>query len=263
MHGEYVKRTTNVAIFCVWLVLAVLSTSCAVNGDPADSPLVGEWELVSGNIGDDVIPLVEGSRITFISDGSTFGGTAACNRYGGTVTVEAWELSMDEIFITEMACEPDVMASEQAYVTALQSANGASRDGDVLLLSSDDTELWFIAQTPVDTEVLVGPIWTLDSLIEGASVSTTLGEDLTLHFADDGTLEAMTGCRILTGTYVVTGDQVDTPELSAKGECTAALEAQDGHVVAVFEGGFTTAIEGDRLTLTASGGQGLMYRAQG
>ena len=257
------KRRARVAACCVLLVFALVAASCDVTSDPAESPLVGEWELVSGNFGEDLVPMVEGSRITFVSDGTTFGGTAACNRYGGTVKIEAWELSMDEIFMTEMACEPEVMASEQAYVTALQIVNGASRDGDVLLLSGDDTELWYIAQSSVDTAALVGPIWILESLIDGDSVSSTLGEDLTLHFAADGSLQAMTGCRTLTGTYVVTGDQVDTPELSADGECNAELETQDGHVVTVFESGFTTAIDGDRLTLTASGGQGLGYRTQG
>jgi len=245
------------------LVFALIAASCSVQGDPAESPLVGDWELVSGNFGEALIPIVDGSRITFSSNGSTFGGTAACNRYGGIIKVEAWELAMDEIFVTEMACEPDVMASEQAYLGAIQIVNGASRDGDVLLLSGEETALWYVAQTPVDTEALVGPTWILDGLIDGESASTTLGDDLTLHFAQEGTLEALTGCRMLSGTYLVNGDAVDTPELSAEGECSSEFEAQDGHVVGVFEGGFTTEIVGDRLTLTGSGNQGLGYRAQG
>ena len=49
------------------------------------------------------------------------------------------------------------------------------------------------------------------------------------------------------GPYLVAGDEIETPNLRADGDCPVELERQDGHVIGVLEGGFTVAIEGDRL----------------
>lgn len=254
------RRAVTISI--VGLAVALSAAGCAAGGDAADSPLVGDWELVSGTVGDEPLLLVPDHRITFNSDASTFGGTAACNHYGGVVTTEAQTLSVDEIFVTEMACEPEVMASEQAYLTALPLVNTASRDGEELLLSGDNTELVFVAVAPVDEQALVGTGWILETLIDGETATSAMGEDLAAEFREDGTLTAQTGCRTLTGTYLITGDEIQTPELSADGECTPDLERQDGHVVGVFEGGFTADIDGGRLTLTVAGDEGLVYRAR-
>jgi heat shock protein HslJ len=244
------------------LAMALITSSCGIGAsDPADLPLVGDWELVTGSAGDEVVPLVPGYRITFNSDGSTFGGTAACNSYGGSIDTEARSLSLEEIFVTEMACGPDVMASEQAYLSELRLVNAVSRDGDVLLLSGDATELWFVAVAPVPEESLVGTPWVLESLIDGETATSTMGDAVTLEMREDGTLTAGTGCRTLHGTWIAVGDEIATPELGAEGECSAQLERQDGHVIDVLEGGFTVEIDGDRLTLTAAGGQGLVYGA--
>jgi heat shock protein HslJ len=244
------------------LVLALFASGCSIlTGDSGDLPVVGDWELVTGTAGEEVVPLVPGYRITFSSDGSTFGGTAACNAYGGSINTEARALSFEELFVTEMACRPELMAAEQAYLSALQLVNATTRDGDVLLLSGDATELWFVAVAPVPQEALVGTPWILETLIDGETATSAMGDAVTLDIRQDGTLTAGTGCRTLTGTWIATGDEIATPELGAEGECTAQLERQDGHVVGVLEGGFTVDIDGDRLTLTAAGEQGLVYRA--
>lgn len=244
------------------LVVALFTSGCSiVTGDSDDLPVVGDWELVTGTAGEEVVPLVPGYRITFSSDGSTFAGTAACNAYGGSINTEARALSLEELFVTEMACRSKVMASEQAYLSALQLVNATTRDGEVLLLSGDATELWFVAVAPVPEEALVGTPWVLETLIDGETASSAIGDAVALEIREDGTLTAGTGCRTLTGTWIAIGDEIATPELAAEGECTAQLERQDGHVVGVLEGGFTVDIDGDRLTLTAAGDQGLVYRA--
>jgi heat shock protein HslJ len=60
---------------------------------------------------------------------------------------------------------------------------------------------------------------------------------------------------------VVTGDVVQFTSFAAAGECHPDLAWQDGQVVTVLGDGFTVAIEGDRLTVTSTGGEGLTYRA--
>ncbi len=250
----------NGRILAAIAAAAMLAPACSTSA-PQDLPVVGDWELVSGNDGVEEIPMVPGWRITFNSDGEHFGGTAACNGYGGTIVSDGNTLSFEELAWTEMACRPDVMASEQAYLAVFQRVDSTSRDGDVMLLSGEDAELWFVAVEPVPTAELIGTIWELDGLVSGEAVSSVQGEDLALVFDQDGTFSAGTGCRTLTGTYIAVGDEIQTPDLSAEGECPVELSAQDSHVVTVFEGGFTTAIDGNRLTLTIAGDEGLVYRA--
>lgn len=249
-----------------WLIAGVIATLVAACGgarvDDSASALDGAWQLESGTLDGASIPLVDGYPITFDASGSAFGGTAACNQYGGLFAVEAWEMTVHELHITEMACEADVMASEGAYVLAIRRVNLASHEGDHLVLTGPETELRFVAVPEVPDEALTGTTWILDSLIADDTVSTVSGDSLDLVFAADGTFRAGTGCRTLSGSYTITGNAVQTPEMAADGECPAELQAQDGHVVAVFEG-FTVAVDGDRLTLTAAGNQGLGYRAAG
>lgn len=249
------------AITALALVLALTAAACATEVDSGESVLAGSWQLESGTLHDAPIPQVSGYRITFTSEGSTFTGTAACNRYGGLFGVEAFAMTVQELVVTEMACEPAVMESEQAYLTALNLVDLAGREDGALVLTGRGVELRFIALPPVPTAALIGTVWVLESLVDGDVVSSAVGDNLTFELNDDGTLVALTGCRTLTGSYVVVGDEIETPQLGAAGECTADLVRQDGHVIGVFEGGFTTDIDGDRLTLTAAGEQGLVYRA--
>jgi heat shock protein HslJ len=244
----------------VVLAIAVFAAACGT-ADPSGLPLVGDWELVSGNDGEDLMPMVPGYRITFSSDGTTFGGTAACNTYGGTVEIEDDALRLQDLSMTEMACQPEVMASERAYLSALALIDSAGREGDVLLMSGATIELWYVLVEPIPEQELFGTIWILETLLDGETATSVEGENLTLELSEDGTLAALTGCRALNGTYVVVGDEITTTDLRADGDCPAELERQDGKVVSVLEGGFAVAIEGDRLTLTVTGGEGLVYRA--
>ncbi len=86
------------------------------------------------------------------------------------------------------------------------------------------------------------------------------GEPATLELRADGTLVGSTGCRSLSGSYTVAGDEVVFTEFSADGECPSELQSQDDQVVTVLGDGFTVEIDGDRLTLTSSGSEGLVYR---
>lgn len=88
-----------------------------------------------------------------------------------------------------------------------------------------------------------------------------LPQQATLEFRADGTLSGSTGCRKLTGTYVVKGDEILATELAAEGRCPKDLADQDAHVVTVLGDGFTVAIEGDQLTLMSMGNLGLVYRS--
>jgi heat shock protein HslJ len=187
------------------------------------------------------------------------GGTAACNGYGGTADLSDGRFELGEFFITEMGCESAVMDAEAAYVAALFAATSWQLEADTLLLSGGG-DLTFERRPPVPTEALVGTDWLLETLIRGDVASTTLGDPATLRLLPDGTVVGSTGCRALSGTWVVRDGRVFFPEFAADGECPNLLD-QDNLIVNVLGDGFDAVVEGDRLTVTSAGSEGLVYRS--
>ena len=105
------------------------------------------WEfVVGGGPGGDVV-LVDGFPITIAFEGDQLSGTAACNSYGATYRLDGIELVIDGLAQTEIGCEPDVMASELAYLTALASVTELTISGGAMVLGSVDTELSFAPLT--------------------------------------------------------------------------------------------------------------------
>lgn len=227
-------------------------------GGPVDA--TGEWRLTRGTNARAAIPIVPGADITLVVDGSTVSGRSACNTYGGQVVVKDGVVQFGDLFMTEMACAEPIMASEAAYHAALAAVRAASRDGDTLTLTGPGVELVFTKVAPPPTAELVGAPWVLDSIISGDAVSSVMGDPAELLLAADGTLTGTTGCRPFTGHYTVDGRTVTVTDWrSDPVPCPSGISPQDVAVVDVLSGGFTTAIDGQHLTVTGSGGTGLGY----
>jgi heat shock protein HslJ len=225
-----------------------------LNVVPAGSP-AGDWQLVEG------VDLVDGFPITMSIDGAVISGRAACNSYGGTITVDGSAVSFGEFSWTEMGCEQPVMEAEQLFLAALLAAETFALDGDRLTLTGPDGDLVFEPVVPTPTAELIDTNWILDTLIEGETATSVGGETATLLLAADGTLTASTGCRSVTGEWLETGGSITVPVMSAEGECPDDLWKQDSLVITVLEGDFRATVDGDRLTLTSMGGDGLVYHA--
>lgn len=215
----------------------------------------GEWILVSG------APIVDGFPISLSISNDQFGGRAACNSYGGTLSVgdDVWALT--GMAMTEMGCEAPIQDSEQTYIAALQQVDGWTVENGLLILSGPPEPLVFERAPALPTEALVGTEWVLESVVDGDTVSTPVGDPASLLLLDDGTIVGSTGCRTLTGTWVEADAQIFFPTFSTDGECPTDLAAQDSIVVTVLGDGFRAAIDGDVLTLSSMGGLGLVYRA--
>ncbi|MEX1038212.1 MAG: META domain-containing protein [Acidimicrobiia bacterium] len=248
------------------LALLVLVVAACGTEPPLAQPidLTGSWQLTSGSHGDETVEPIATHPVTIEFSANRVGGTAACNGYGGTFDISTGALAIDGISITEMGCFPtEVMELERAYVDALLAVNDAIIEGTTLTLSGPETTLEFQALAPVPNADLLGTVWVLDGLVSGDSVSSVAGDRATLELFSDGSLLGSTGCRTLTGTYVESAGSIETLTLAADGECPEDLFAQDSHVISVLEGPFQVEVEGQSLTLTSSGGDGLAYRAEG
>ncbi|HTI30079.1 MAG TPA: META domain-containing protein [Methylomirabilota bacterium] len=244
------------------MIVMLLLSGCSLLSGGGTASLDGEWLLQAGTNQGVAIPLVAGSTVTLQVAGTQAGGSAACNSYGGKLQVSGSTISIGELFQTEMAClDNRLMELESAYLAALPRVTTAARSGNGLLLTGPQVELRFTLVPPVANAKLVGTTWILDSLITGDAVSSTVGERVTLQFSADFRLAASTGCRNVTGTYTISGEQgqVTLDPYDTIG-CAAELGDQDAHILEVLSHSFGISVDGDRLTLTA-GDKGIGYRA--
>jgi heat shock protein HslJ len=166
---------------------AAATTPAATGGVTESDPLVNtSWQLTTFGPAGAETPVVADSTVTleFSADG-TAGGNTGCNSYGGDYTVEGDTLSFGEMVSTLMACADEtVMAQEQAYLEALQSAARFEVTADQLTIWYDDgnSQLNFAPQTantqepPVadDTAAVVGDEMAERVEFETGTTETTL-----------------------------------------------------------------------------------------
>ena len=268
------RRLTTLAA-----ALALALTACGVADDPAAGPgpvgtsagLDGEWRLVEGEGPDGPVPIPDAAVITLTIDGSDWSGNAACNSYGGSVTVDdEGRVSITGFAVTEMAClDAALMDAETAYLTALTQVDRARVDMDHLVLTGPGVRLRFVPEAPIDDAALIGTSWRLDALLEAppddgtdAAVSSVLGE-AGLELGDDGSIAGSTGCNRFAGEVELDGDQLQAgPLATTRMACDDALTRQEQHVLAVLDGTSTFEVEATTLTILGADGRGLIYRAE-
>lgn len=244
------------------VVVALLATGCL--GSDFAASAEGAWELESGTYDGDPIPIVDSHPITMTLEDGQIGGTAACNSYGGQYRLSGNGFSLEGgLSVTEMACQPDeVMESEQRFLNALVSVGTVELGNARLVMRGENIELVFSLLPPVPTSELTGTLWVLNGLVHGDAVSSPISsaETATLELFDDGSFAGSTGCRTISGTYQITGAEVQFTNWGAEGECPDELSEQDGRVISALEGGFRIEIDGDRMTTWVAGDEGLLYR---
>jgi heat shock protein HslJ len=233
-------------------------TTAPSGGDPQ-----GSWQLVEGTVNGQPVPILDDYRITLTLEGSRIGGTSACNSYGGVLVMEGGRLRIEDLAQTAMACQDEAaMTAEGIYMSGLAAAESIGLDGDQLLVQGPGVELRFDELAPPPTAELVDTVWILDTLVMGDVASSVAGEPATLELRSDGTIQGGTGCRQFSGTWVEEGDEIVTPRLESTDQgCPPELQDADSHVLGVIGDGFRATVDGDRLTLTDAGGDGLVYRA--
>jgi heat shock protein HslJ len=244
------------------LALAAVLVLAACGGGPGAAPsLAGEWALAGGTAGGADLPLPLGAGATLEVDGQDLRGVAFCNQWFSSYRLDGSSISVDGLGSTEMACEEDVMTAESAYLAALGAVDTVAASDDALLLTGDGIELRFTPVAPVPGSPLEGTRWVLETVIEGQAASSTV-HTAVLVLDADRTAEATTGCRTITGTWLVEAGALVVDDLITDGSpCPPEVARQDAHVTAVLQSGPTVGIGEDQLTLTTDDGRGLVYRA--
>jgi heat shock protein HslJ len=237
----------------------MFSAAC-LGSDLADS-LGGSWQLTTGTVDGEEIPALSSHPITITFDGEDVGGSASCNSYGGTFELSGSAITFGNMAFTEMACMPEeTMTAESMFLEALTRVDTVILD-DGLSLAGQGVDMQFDYLPPIPETDLTNTVWVLDGLVTSDAVSSVSGERATLELFTDGSVLGSTGCRLITGQYVVRGVEVVMTSMSAEGDCDPDLARQDDHVLTVLGDGFRAEIEGNRLSLWSMGDEGLTYVA--
>jgi heat shock protein HslJ len=245
----------------IGLAAALAAAACAA----APAQLAGK-EFVSVAVTDAGAPrpLVPNTVIRLGFSGTNISADAGCNHMRGAFRIEDGRLFVNDLFTTEMGCDPDLMAQDAWLAGLLGSAPTATLAGSDLRLEAGPVVITLRDREVVEPDAqLVGPTWTLESIITGDAVSSVpLGVEATLVFKDDGTVEVNAGCNHGSGTWeAVAGGLEVGPLMLTKMACEKDGATVEGAVLGVLGAGTIEAtIDSTVLTLQA-GGQGLQYRA--
>lgn len=180
--------------------------------------------------------------------------SAGCNSLSGRHAIEGGVLVLSDAAQTTLGCDPALSEQDDWYFGYLTSSPSIAIDDDTIVLEGSGVRIEYLDQevaTP-DAE-LVGPTWTVDTVIEGdIAKHTDWPSPATLVFGADGVVEVSSGCNSGTGTYTVSDGELTFADVgvSERGcdDITGELESA---VLGVLNGPqpVTWEITVDRLSL--------------
>ena len=241
-------------------MLAGLAAGCggSSGGDPADIENK-PWQLTSATgltVPDGVVASAA------FSNGNVF-GTAGCNTYRASYTLDGDSLEIGEPAGTLIGCPPPVDEFERAYLDALGQIASWELDGEELVLSdADGNEL-----LRYEVASITGN-WTVTAVNTGDAVSSTiLGTELTAVFGDEGSLTGSAGCNNYMTSYTAdAGDIQIEPPGSTRKLCAEpeGIMEQESAYLAALEAAETYGFNGPTMNLLDSEGKTLvtLTRAQ-
>jgi len=187
-------------------------------GDIDAGDVVGStWTLRTGSGPAGPVPLVDGWPITVLFENQNFGGTAACNGYGGSYSIDGRSLSLRDLGSEDMGCPRDVLASQQAFFAAVEDVNEISIVDNELILSGGATQLRFTRAAAFPVDGVIGKRWLLREIRANEVVLEAKGEPALLMMSPDGSVTGSTGCRGFTGTYIIVGNEAVFTNFSMDG----------------------------------------------
>ncbi|MCT2586252.1 META domain-containing protein [Actinophytocola gossypii] len=230
------------------------------------SPAGAEYVLSEATVGGRPHALVAGTTVSLdFTDDGELRANAGCNHLRWRVSLDDGTLSTEGGEMTEMGCDEPRHAQDRWLTEFLGGGPSWELDGSRLVLRGGDTELVFTDREVAEPDrPLVGPVWTVDTLVDGQTASSTPtgAAAATVEFGE-GRLTVFTGCNGGSAAYTVSGDtiEVDALVLTRKA-CAPDIMRVEEAVVAVLDGTVTYAVSAEVLTLEHPSGKGLRLRAE-
>jgi heat shock protein HslJ len=252
---------TRLAIgLCLLTLVATLGACSAAAG-----PQLTDRVFLSVAVTDGGAPraLVPGTRIRLTFQANNLGASAGCNMMGGTYRIDGGVLVTDALAMTEMGCDDERHAQDDWLSALLGSRPTIRLNGDELTLESGSVVVRLMDRKVVEPDLaLVGPTWTVDSIISGDAVSSVpAGVVATIVFAADGTVTVKPGCNEGQGTWKSVGTGIEISGIGlTKKACQGPAGQLETAVMAVLGAGqLASTIDANLLTLQ-SGANGLQLR---
>ena len=195
--------------------------------------------------------LASGPSATF-KDG-TVAGSAGCNQYTASYTVDGDALEIGTVASTNMACPPPADRVEREYLAALERVAGWQMDdGELVLSNADGKELLrFREASPAGA-------WVATMFLQRDAVSSPLpGTEVTAVFGEDGTLAGTAGCNTYRATYEIDGAAITIDEpVATEKACTTpeGVMEQEQAYLSALPLTASYRVEGDRLSLLTAEG---------
>jgi len=191
------------------LALSLLATACTAASQAPNATVDGRVFLSTAiTDGDDPHPLVDGTQVRIAFRDGQITLSAGCNTIGGAYAIADGRLLVSDLSTTEMGCDPDRQTQDEWLASFIGARPTLTLDGSDLTLQAADTVVTLLDREVAEPDrQLIGPIWTVVSVISGEAVSSVPdGVLATLRFTADGTVEVQTGCNRGGGPVSIEGD---------------------------------------------------------
>ena len=241
----------------VALGVSVLACSSSGSGGGTGGTLDGtSWRLSSYVAAGTTTTIPSGVVVDATFQGGKVSGSAGCNAYSGTYTIDGAKLAIGQLAMTQKLCAQDVMNIESAYVAALGSVATYTATADTLtLFDSSGKTLLTYASGPANP--LVGS-WNVTGYNNGkqAVVSPIAGSTLNAVFTADDQVSGFAGCNDYSGPYKLDGSNLTVgPLISTKKACEQAVMDQETLFLTALQTPTTVETNGGIVTLRAASGE--------
>lgn len=239
-HPKPTTITHRSKLLAILLVFAFVLAACrgseVVVGDPSspsDNPgdptaLDGHrfWSTSVSENGEER-PLVEGTRIYLQVAGDNLAASGGCNTISGRYRLnDNQQLAFpDGLFATEIGCDPELHAQDDFVEATLHAQPQVSRNGDVLVLTTDTVTIEFIDQSVADPDRPVTTTrWIVNGFIDGEFAMTMTVDPESqgwIELNEDSQLRGFDGCAefnaLATITDTGTGSGSDAGDAAGEG----------------------------------------------
>lgn len=262
-------RSIAIAVLGTLALFAGIAGCSLISGA---APLsVADHQFLSIAVTDGGAPraLVAGTRIQLTFGASDLSANAGCNHLGGTYRIEGGKLIFENAGTTLMGCDAPLQEQDAWLMAFLGSKPDIRMVGTELSLEGGGKAIRLQDREVALPDLnLVGPTWTLDSILTGDAVTSAPADaTATLVFHEGGTVDVAPGCNHGSTTWSTVGGGIVFGAIGlTKRACGGAAGPLEAQVLKVLQAGaaapngaIAATIDADRLSLQI-GGLGLVFR---
>jgi len=209
------RQFVRASVFALALGALLTTAGCGATGGAQDpAALEGvEWHLVESSVSSADL---SAAGITASFEAGQMSGFSGVNQYSGGYTAEDdGSFAAGPLAGTMMAGPEPLMAAESAFLGLIEECDTFTvADGKLTLAVGSTDSLVFEAAKAVE---LPGTKWVVTGYNTGTEAVTSPieGSELTLEFAEDGTVSGNGGVNTFSGPFEATEDTIKIGPLAS------------------------------------------------